>query len=48
MQDFNSLRTAEGRVALQQELKNAMIKIMEREAGSDNVEAVLFTNFVMQ
>jgi len=47
-QDFNALRTADGRVALQEELKTAMVKIMEREAGSDDVAAVLFTNFVMQ
>jgi len=47
-QDFNTLRTAEGRVALQEQLKSSLTAIMEREAGSDDVEAVLFTNFVMQ
>ena len=47
-QNFDVLRTAEGRVALQQELKTAMTNMMKREAGTDDVEAVLFTNFVMQ
>jgi len=47
-QDFAELRTAEGRVALQEALKTALTSMMEREAGSDGVEAVLFTNFVMQ
>ena len=47
-QEFATLRTAEGRVALQNALKSAITEMMEREAGSDGVEAVLFTNFVMQ
>lgn len=47
-QEFAKLRTAEGRVALQNALKSAITEMMEREAGSDGVEAVLFTNFVMQ
>ncbi len=47
-QDFESLRTTEGRLALQEELKKALIAVMESEAGSSDIEAVLFTNFVMQ
>lgn len=48
-QDFSVLRTGEGRLALQQELKKALTTIVKTEAGSeDGVEAVLFTNFVMQ
>lgn len=47
-QDFNQLRTAEGRIALQQQLLKHLGTIMKRESGVDGVEAVLFTNFVMQ
>ena len=47
-QDFNQLRTAEGRVALQKQLLKHLQGVMKREAGSPDVEAVLFTNFVMQ
>ena len=47
-QPFEELRTAPGRLALQQTLKTELAQIMSREAGSDDVEAVLFTNFVMQ
>ncbi|WP_419811796.1 flagellar basal body-associated FliL family protein [Bacterioplanoides sp.] len=47
-QDFNELRTAEGRVALQKQLLKHLQMSMKREAGSSEVEAVLFTNFVMQ
>ena len=47
-QNFEALRTAEGRVALQEELKTSLTNMMKREAGTDDVEAVLFTNFVMQ
>lgn len=47
-QDFNQLRTAEGRVALQKQLLKHLQGVMKREAGSPDIEAVLFTNFVMQ
>lgn len=47
-QDFKQLRTAEGRVALQKQLLKHLKGAMKREAGTDGVEAVLFTNFVMQ
>lgn len=47
-QDFKQLRTAEGRVALQKQLLKHLKGAMKREAGTDGVDAVLFTNFVMQ
>lgn len=47
-QDFESMRTTEGRIALQEELKKALTAVMETETGSTDIEAVLFTNFVMQ
>jgi len=47
-QEFDQLRTAEGRVALQKKLQQHLDGAMQREAGSEGVEAVLFTNFVMQ
>ena len=47
-QDFNHLRTAEGRVELQQRLLEHIALLVKRESGADGVEAVLFTNLVMQ
>lgn len=47
-QDFNQLRTSEGRVALQKLLVKHLGSMMKRESGVEGVEAVLFTNFVMQ
>ncbi|MCH2041592.1 MAG: flagellar basal body-associated FliL family protein [Saccharospirillaceae bacterium] len=47
-QDFKQLRTAEGRVAMQNQLLKHLKDIMKREADTDGVEAVLFTNLVMQ
>lgn len=47
-QDFNHLRTAEGRVELQQRLLEHIALLVKRESGVDGVEAVLFTNLVMQ
>lgn len=47
-QEFDALRTGEGRLALQELLKTSIAEIMQTEAGSDGIEAVLFTNFVMQ
>ena len=47
-QPFEELRTAPGRLTLQETLKTELAQIMLREAESDDVEAVLFTNFVMQ
>lgn len=47
-QSFEALRTAEGRVALQQALTEHLDHVVVREHGEGGVEAVLFTNFVMQ
>ena len=47
-QDFTELRTGDGRLALQALLKTSLVEIMQTEVGSDGIEAVLFTNFVMQ
>jgi flagellar FliL protein len=47
-QNFDYLRTAEGRVALQEQLLQHLAQLVQREAGTDGVEAVLFTDFVMQ
>lgn len=47
-QSFEELRTAEGRVALQQALTAHLDQVVAREHGEGGVEAVLFTNFVMQ
>jgi flagellar FliL protein len=35
-------------LSLQESLKEALVEIMQTEAGSEGIEAVLFTNFVMQ
>lgn len=47
-QDFKALRSPEGRLALKTELQEKLISIVEREAGVEGIEAVLFTDFVMQ
>jgi flagellar FliL protein len=47
-QDFNALRTPEGRQALKTELQEKLIAIVKREADVEGIEAVLFTDFVMQ
>lgn len=47
-QDFDNLRTAEGRATLQRVLLEAAKSLMAREVNNDGVEAVLFTNYVMQ
>lgn len=47
-QSFDHLRTAEGRVELQQKLLEHVSMLVKRESGADGVEAVLFTNYVMQ
>lgn len=46
---FDALRTHEGRVALQNDLKQQLAETVKRESGgAEGIEAVLFTNFVMQ
>ena len=47
-QDFNTLRSAEGKVKLQQQLRDHMAQTLKNESGVEGVEALLFTNFVMQ
>ncbi len=47
-QDFDTLRTAEGRRALQKELTEHLDMLVQREGSEGGVEAVLFTNYVMQ
>jgi len=47
-QNFDHLRTAEGRVQLQELLFKHLSQLIQRETGTDGVEAVLFTDFVMQ
>jgi flagellar FliL protein len=47
-QDFESLRTAEGRKALQEAIAMVIKQVLREEVGSDAVEQVLFTNYVMQ
>lgn len=47
-QNFDRLRTAEGRVELQDLLLQQIRQIVQRESGIEGVEALLFTNFVMQ
>lgn len=47
-QNFDHLRTPEGRVELQALLTEHIAQLVKREAGVDGVEAVLFTDFVMQ
>ena len=42
------LRTREGKEALQKETLASIQKVLEREAGTQGVEAVYFTSFVMQ
>lgn len=49
-QDFDSLRTNEGRLDLQKKIQDQITSTLDREAYIEpgGVEAVLFTNFVMQ
>ncbi|GGY39694.1 hypothetical protein GCM10011297_11140 [Bacterioplanes sanyensis] len=47
-QDFDTLRTAEGRRALQKQLTEHLDMLVQREGSESGVEAVLFTNYVMQ
>lgn len=47
-QEFEILRTPEGKEALRQSILEELQKIMTDETGEPGVEQVLFTNFVMQ
>jgi flagellar protein FliL len=47
-QEFNVLRTPEGRIELKTKLQDQLATVLKREADVDGIEAVLFTDFVMQ
>lgn len=47
-EQFDVLRTPDGRKALRMKLLEEVTAIMKREALNEGVEAVLFTNYVMQ
>lgn len=47
-QDFEMLRTPEGKEALRQQVLEDLQKVLNEEIGEPGVEQVLFTNFVMQ
>lgn len=47
-QSFDELQTAEGKVALKAAALDAINGILEQETGQGGIDAVLFTNFVMQ
>ncbi|MGK0248599.1 MAG: flagellar FliL protein [Oleispira sp.] len=47
-QDFKNLRTPEGRGALKAQLKEQLVAVVKAEADIEGIEAVLFTDFVMQ
>ena len=47
-QDFKHLRTPEGRIELKTKLQDQLVAILKRESDVEGIEAVLFTDFVMQ
>ena len=47
-QEFDALRTPEGKEMLRQQVLEEMQKVLNEEIGEPGVEQVLFTNFVMQ
>jgi flagellar FliL protein len=47
-QDFKNLRTPEGRAALKALLKEQLVADVKAEADIEGIDAVLFTDFVMQ
>lgn len=47
-QSFDELQTADGKMALKQAALDAINGILEQETGQGGIDAVLFTNFVMQ
>jgi flagellar FliL protein len=47
-QDFKNLRTPEGRGALKAMLTEQLAAVVKAEADVEGIEAVLFTDFVMQ
>lgn len=47
-QEFTELRLPEGRLALRTQLQEQLIASLKSEADVEGIEAVLFTDFVMQ
>ena len=47
-QDFEGLKTQEGKEVLRQKALEELQTIVSEETGDPGVEKVLFTNFVMQ
>ena len=47
-QDFKHLRTPEGRIELKTKLHDQLVALLKRESDVEGIEAVLFTDFVMQ
>lgn len=47
-QDFEELRTNEGRIKLRDLLTAEVKRLMQQETGKETIEQVLFTNYVMQ
>lgn len=47
-QDFTALRLPEGRLALKTQLQEQLVATLKSEANVEGIEAVLFTDFVMQ
>lgn len=47
-QDFNNLRTAQGKVQLVEDLTETIQDVMEMRLGRPGIETVLFRSFVMQ
>jgi flagellar protein FliL len=47
-QDFEELRTNEGRMKLRDLLTAEVKRLMQQETGKETIEQVLFTNYVMQ
>ena len=46
-QDFDALRTVEGKEALRQDVLNAVNEVLKM-SGPDSVQDVYFTSFVLQ
>lgn len=47
-QDFKNLRTPQGRTDLKTTLQERLVEILKSESDVEGIEAVLFTDFVMQ
>jgi flagellar FliL protein len=47
-QEFKYLRTPEGRSELRAILQTQLVAVLKAEADIEGIEAVLFTDFVMQ